>query len=62
MKKIVLSLLGLGLVLSSVVALFLIVGAVAKSELMLVVLMLMVVGLGVKLSPNKTRRWKIDIY
>lgn len=56
MKKIVLSLLGLGLVLLSAVALFLMVGAVAKSELLLVVSMLVVVGLSVELSPNKSQR------
>lgn len=56
MKKIVLSLFGLGLILSSVVVLFLMISAVAKSELLLVVLMLVVVGLGVKLSPNKSQR------
>lgn len=56
MKKIVLSLFGLSLILLSVVALFLMVGAIAKSELLLVVSMLVVVGLGVKLSPNKTQR------
>lgn len=56
MKKIVLSLFGLGLILSSVVVLFLAIGAVAKSELLLVLSMLVVVGLGVKLSPNKSQR------
>ena len=55
MKKIVLSLFGLGLILLSVVVLFLMISAVAKSELLLVVSMLVVVWLGVKLSPNKSQ-------
>lgn len=56
MKKLVLSLLGLGLVLLSAGAMFLMVGAIAESELLIVIAMMVVVGLGVKLSPNKARR------
>lgn len=56
MKKIVLSLFGLGLILLSSVAMFLMVGTIAESELLIVLAIIAVAGLGVKFSQNKARQ------
>lgn len=56
MKKLVLSLLGLGMLLAVAGLLFLMVGAIAESELLIVLAIMVVVGLGVKFSPNKARQ------
>ena len=56
MKKLILSLLGLWMLLVVAGLLFLTVGAIAESELLIVLAIMVVVGLGVKFSPNKARQ------
>ena len=56
MKKLVLSLLGLGMVLVVALLLFVGVGMIAKNELLIIISIIAVAGLGVKFSPNKARQ------